>query len=132
MQSQKPVGSSPRGKTILIVDDNLSIRNLLRKLLETKGYTVLQAEEGREAIKLFKKMDHDIDLIILDHVMENGIDGFTCFVKLKKIKPNVKAIACSGSLDAILEKKYLSENISGILRKPFSNEKLLKMIDQIL
>ena len=53
-------------------------------------------------------------------------------IGLKKIKSDVKALACSGSLDEDLRNKYLQENISGILMKPFSNNKLLSMINELI
>lgn len=79
--------------TILVVDDEKSIRNTLREILEFEGYDIQEAESGAKAIKLFK--ENDIDLVILDIKM-SGMDGIEVLENVKELKPEIPVIMISG------------------------------------
>lgn len=82
-------------KTILIADDSPSIRRLLETILKSKGYSVLIASDGREALKL--AFDNDVDAIIADHEMPN-LSGSELFriLKTDPEKQNIPRIMISG------------------------------------
>lgn len=79
--------------TILITDDEKSIRNTLREILEFEKYNILEAENGKKALETIKK-EH-IDLVILDIKMQ-GMDGIEVLEKIKKIQPELPVIMISG------------------------------------
>lgn len=80
---------------ILVVDDEEFLRILLADLLGELGHEVIQAENGVEALKIYKNMKDEIDLVILDIIMP-FMDGFDVFKELKQIKSDVKVIFTSG------------------------------------
>jgi len=83
------------GKTILFVDDEEAIRDLGKTILEQKGYRVLTAGEGREALEIFSKMREKIDLVILDMMMPFRSGG-EVLQQLRQIDPTLKVIMSSG------------------------------------
>jgi PAS domain S-box-containing protein len=80
---------------ILVVDDEEFLRILLADLLSELGHEVIQAGNGVEALKIYKNMKDEIDLVILDIIMP-FMDGFDVFKELKQIKSDVKVIFTSG------------------------------------
>ncbi len=80
-------------ETILIIDDEAPIRSMVRLILERAGYTVLEAPDGAEGIRVFRATP--ADLIITDLIMPNK-DGIGMIIELKKEFPAVKIIAMSG------------------------------------
>jgi CheY-like chemotaxis protein len=82
-------------KTILIIDDDEAVLVLYTRYLESKGYTVLQAADGREGLRLFEATPPD--LVITDIIMPE-MDGLELIPKLRKKFPNVPVIAISGGM----------------------------------
>ncbi len=91
--SEKP--ATDGGKTVLLVDDEDAIRLLGRTILEQKGYQVLTAEDGREAVEIFAKKKKEIDLVILDLTMPHRSGG-EVLRQLRQIEPKLKVIVSSG------------------------------------
>jgi len=89
-------------KTILIVDDELKIRILLRDYLEMEGFSIIEAKDGKEALEKFQSMENCIDLIILD-VMLPEFDGWTVCKEIRKISdvPIIMLTARSEDFDEI-------------------------------
>ncbi len=103
---------------ILIIDDEEMIRRSQQRVLEKLGYTVLVAENGKEALEIYREHKSEIGLVILDQIMP-VMDGFETFPRLRSINPQVKVLLCSGyakdeKIDALLE-----NGASGFLQKPF-------------
>ena len=80
-------------ESILIIDDEPQIRSMIRLILERSGYTVIEASDGIEGIRLFR--EKPAALIITDLIMPNK-DGIGLIIELKKEFPNVKIVAMSG------------------------------------
>ena len=80
-------------ESILIIDDEPQIRSMIRLILERSGYTVIEASDGIEGIRLFR--ERPADLIITDLIMPNK-DGIGLIIELKKEFPDVKIVAMSG------------------------------------
>ncbi len=78
---------------VLIIDDEPQIRSMVRLILEREGYTVLEAADGAEGLKIFR--EKPADLILTDLIMPNK-DGIGMIIELKKEFPGVKIIAMSG------------------------------------
>jgi PAS domain S-box-containing protein len=122
---------APRGKeTILLVDDEEMIRDLGRTILERHGYEVLAAEDGRQAVEIYKRERARIDLVILDLTMPR-LSGQDAFAQLTALNPDVRALFASG---------YSAENVSavengsilGFVGKPYSPQELAQKVRSAL
>lgn len=121
-----------RMKSILIVDDESSIRKIMRAILENEGYSVLEASGGNEAIVQFGK--HRPDLVVTDLLMPEK-DGIETLFELKQINSKVKVIALSGG-GRICSENYLNYAMKlgaiATIEKPFTSEEFLMVINKTL
>jgi len=121
--------SMPR---ILVADDTPELRTVMRKMLETKGYTVIEAANGQEAVDAFQKQP--IDVVVMDIIMPEK-DGFDAILELRRINPRVSIIAISGGA-LIAGSKYLAITqmlgVQDVLSKPFRPEDLLNAVGKCL
>ena len=122
---------SGHGEVILVVDDEDSIRDLARRALEHRGYQVLTACEGSEAITLYAQNREAIKLVLTDMVMPY-MDGATTIRALQRLDPKLKLIAASGigSNTKITEIEALG--VQAFLPKPYSLETLLQTVHRVL
>ena len=81
--------------TILVVEDEPTLRRVAGKLLEKLGYLVLEATSGERALEIFAERHDDIDLVLLDVIMP-GLDGMQTLARLRDLDPDVRVILCSG------------------------------------
>src|SRR3954470_1573774 len=123
--------SSPRCDTILLVDDDLSVREFLGQCLIAAGYKVIQAASGHEAVTLFEKQQDKITLVLSDIVMP-GLFGDQLVLRLIEIRPSLKYILMSGNPPASLETGLPLEPGKNFLQKPFSIAELRQCIDHQL
>ncbi len=108
----------PGEGTILVVEDEIQVRSMEKRILEKCGYTVLTVENGREAIKYYQQHRKEIDLIVLDMIMPE-MGGKECFYKLKEIDPEVKIVIITGyKTDAVIT-RFIRDGVSGVIEKPF-------------
>ena len=118
-------------ETVLLIDDEEAIRQVGKELLETMGYQVLPAKDGKEAIKLYKKHRDAIEIVLLDMVMPNMGGGET-YDTMKKINPEIKVLLFSGySIDGKAT-EILERGCNGFIQKPFTMKKLSQSIREIL
>ena len=117
-------------KTILIVDDEDLIRDVTKSILETGGYEVLVASNGKEAISIFAEHSNHIDLVLTDMVMPE-MDGISALGVIKKMKSDVKAIAVTAHIDNARYIDLLGD-VDAVLRKPFDMDMLLNTIQRVL
>ena len=117
---------------VLIVDDSLSVRVMLREILEMNGYDVLEASNGEEGMRTFKQ--HPIDLVITDIVMPDK-EGLDVVRELKQISTHVKIIAISGG-GLVSPENYLrlakAFGAHETFIKPFHPDAILKSVQQLL
>ena len=109
-------------ETILVVDDVTTQREIAKEILTRLGYTVNVASNGEEAIAFFQN-DH-ADLIVLDMIMEPGIDGLETYRRILRHNPNQKAIIVSGFSETEKVKDLQQLGAGEYLRKPYALEKL--------
>jgi PAS domain S-box-containing protein len=129
----KKVGNEPpRGReTVLLVEDDKSIRDLSRIILEKLGYTVLVADTSARAMQLALDHHGDIDLLISDVVMPK-MNGRKLAQKLGAIRPNIKCLFMSGyTADVIGRHGVLDEGIH-FIHKPFQIGELAAKVRQVL
>jgi PAS domain S-box-containing protein len=126
--------AAPRGEgqTILVVDDEPSVRLVLRTALERAGYQVLPATNGREAVDVFRSRPAgSIAAVIIDMMMP-VMGGLPAIHELVKLNPNVRIIAASGIPDNETAAKAAGRQVRQFLGKPFSTDKLLRVVRQVV
>ena len=122
----------PRGtETILLVDDEDSIRIFAEQALIKFGYKVMSASSGEEALDLFRDKSTDIDLVVMDLGMP-GMGGYKCLKELLKLEPQVKVIIASGySIDGPI-KQSIEAGARGYVGKPYQLADLLNTVREVL
>jgi len=110
------------GETILVVDDVESQRQISCKLLDTLGYKTKAVSSGEEAVEYLK--ENNSDLILLDMIMDPGINGRETYEKIIEIHPNQKAIIISGFAETNEVKEAQKLGVGKYIKKPFTLEKI--------
>ena len=117
--------------TILLIEDGVAVIEALRKLLERLGYHVIEAQTGKEAIRLARAFDGNIDLAILD-VFLPDMNGNKIYHLLKGFRPDMKVLLFSGySLDGPAQ-EILDAGAHGFLQKPVTIEELSEKLTELL
>lgn len=116
---------------ILVVDDEEIMRFTAKEILEKYGYTVLLAENGKEAVELFCNEESKIDLVLLDMIMP-VMNGRDCFKRLKQIDPTVKVVLSSGFSREEDFQEMMQAGLSGFIRKPYLTSALCRMVHDAL
>lgn len=106
-----------RGESILVVDDVEEQREIASRILRELGYSVQAFSSGEEAIRHLK--DASADLLILDMLMDPGIDGFETYKKIAEIHPGQKAIITTGYAETARLKEALQSGVGCYLKKPY-------------
>jgi two-component system cell cycle sensor histidine kinase/response regulator CckA len=128
LQTDLPLGN---GELILVVDDEESIREITRGTLEAFGYSVLTATDGTEALAVYADRKNDISVVLTDMVMP-FMDGPATIRALQRMNPKVCIIAASGLPKGQRTGEVSLEGVSIFLNKPYTAEKLLKALSQVL
>jgi len=110
------------GQSLLVVDDVKDQRDLATRLLTSLNYQVSSVESGEEAIKYLK--DHQPDLIVLDMIMDPGMDGLDTYKSVLEINPKQKAIIVSGFSESDRVKEAKTIGAGAYIKKPYIKEKL--------
>jgi two-component system, cell cycle sensor histidine kinase and response regulator CckA len=118
-------------KTILLVDDDRAVRQLLRKLLEKGDYMVIEAPDGEEALLVARLHDKHIDLLITDIGMP-GISGTDLVLQFAPLHPESKFLLISGFSSSVLEISDGRLPAVDFLQKPFSQKDLMTRIHDLL
>jgi PAS domain S-box-containing protein len=111
-----------RGETLLVVDDVQGQRELAEKMLKKLNYTVTSVPSGEEAVTYLK--EHQVDLLVLDMIMDPGMDGLDTYKKILEIHPHQRAIIVSGFSESDRVHSAQSLGAGAYLRKPYVIEKL--------
>jgi CheY-like chemotaxis protein len=113
--------------TILIAEDEPSIRALLRTILSRAGYAVLEAEDGQEAVRVFRENSAEIDLLLFDVRMPR-MSGLAAYQQIAEHRPSIPAIFCSGYFDQMIGRGPILPAGTSLIEKPFEPEILIKKI----
>jgi two-component system cell cycle sensor histidine kinase/response regulator CckA len=116
-------------ETILLVEDEAALRNVCRLYLESKGYTVLEAGNGKEAMKICRSHDHAIHLLITDIVMP-GLGGLELAKSLLEMRPALSVVFVSGYPDRPLARQDIG--FGKFLQKPYSFDGLARTVRSLL
>jgi PAS domain S-box-containing protein len=118
-------------ETVLVVEDEEAVRSLIRTVLETRGYVVIAAEAGEEALRLANAHDGVIHLLVTDVVMP-GMSGRDLAQHLAPVRREMKALYLSGYTDdAIVQHGVLEPGIA-FLQKPFMPQELARKVREVL
>jgi PAS domain S-box-containing protein len=114
------------GETILVVDDIEAQRQIASEMLEKLGYRVTTVSSGEEAVAYLN--EHRTDLLVLDMIMEPGIDGLETYREILKICPGQKSIIASGYSESVRVKEALELGAGTYVKKPYLMEKIGRAI----
>lgn len=128
LKTDLPLG---HGELVLVVDDEESIREITRGTLETFGYQVVTANDGTEALAIYADKKNEIAVVLTDMVMP-FMDGPATIRALQRMNPKVRIIAASGLGTAQRAGEGALEGVSVFLTKPYTAERLLKTLAQVL
>ena len=132
-----PAGSRPevtlRGgtETILVAEDDETLRGLTRSVLEEFGYTVLMATDGEEAVELFRGNRDRVQLVLFDVIMPKK-NGRAAYEEIRKTAPGMKALFVSGYSADILSKEGILDAGVDAIAKPLSPLELVQKVREIL
>ncbi len=118
-------------ETILIAEDDATLRDLTRTMLSEFGYSVIEASDGRDAVRRFREHQGEIKLAILDVVMP-GMSGRQVRDEIMKLQPDIQVLYVSGYAVDVLRDKGITEDREHILLKPVSPMDLLHAVRRLL
>jgi signal transduction histidine kinase len=119
------------GETILFIEDEELLLELMKTLLEEKGYRVLTARDGQEGISTFKKHREQIGLVVTDMGLPT-LGGWEVFLQIRENDPNAKVLLASGYLDPELKSKILKAGARDFVQKPYVPSELFSRIRRSL
>lgn len=118
-------------ETVLLVDDQDTIWDFMIEALQTLGYTVILAENGLDAVEIYKNNAGKIDLVILDMIMPK-MGGHNTFYQLKAIDPDVKVILSSGYVSEEEVTDILRQGAKAFIPKPHRIKAIAEEIRKVL
>jgi two-component system cell cycle sensor histidine kinase/response regulator CckA len=127
-----PVTTVPRGdETVLLVEDNDSVRSLISHILTAHGYRVIEAVDGADGVDKFRAHQEEIALAILDVIMpkKNGGDAYD---EMRAIRGDLRTIFISGYSGDVIDRQRILEDGGNFLQKPILPQKLLGLVRELL
>lgn len=118
-------------ETILLIDDEASIRDVFAKNLERYGYSVVTADSGYDAINTIAGREASFDLVVSDFSMP-GLNGLEAVEKIREIQADIPAILLTGYNDALAEQTLKAAGINGFAYKPLLKEELARIVRNVL
>jgi len=116
--------------SVLVVDDRDEQRDIATRLLTTLGYDVESVEKGQDAVEYLK--NEDVDLLLLDMILEDDMDGLDTYKEIIKIKPDQKTIIVSGYSESDRVKEAQELGVEGFIQKPYKMDEIGKTIQSVL
>jgi PAS domain S-box-containing protein len=129
---QVPTESLQGREIVLLVEDEDIVRDLARLVLLQRGYTVLEARDGEEAIQICEQHEGPVHLIVTDVVMPGGMSGRQLAERLATLRPGMKVLYMSGYTDNAIAHHGVLEPGMAFLQKPFAPEALARKVREAL
>jgi two-component system cell cycle sensor histidine kinase/response regulator CckA len=124
--------AAPRsGGTVLLVDDDSHVREVGSQMLESLGFRVLTAANGREGVEVFQEHGGEIECVILDLTMPI-MGGEEAFRELRRLQSDVRVILSSGYNEQEATRSFMGKGLAGFVQKPYSVAKLRETLNGIL
>ncbi len=117
--------------TVLVVDDEELVLEVSREILASRGFTVLTADGGAQAVETFRQRRDEIVAVVLDMTMPE-IDGEQAFRQIREIDPRARVIMMSGYSRKKLSSKVIEMGLGGFLHKPFRPQDLMDKLRELL
>jgi CheY-like chemotaxis protein len=129
----KPAGpprrSAGHNQLVLVVDDHRAVLDAVRLLLECRGYQVLAASCGAEAVKICRGRPGEILAVVTDLMMP-GMNGLATIGALRELEPDLPFIGISGTVDSNKIREFSALGLVALLHKPFSMEEMMEALTQ--
>jgi PAS domain S-box-containing protein len=119
------------GGTILVAEDEESVRSVAREMLEREGFRVISAVNGSETIGVFRAFYEEIDAVLLDLTMPH-LDGSEVLRQMRRLRPDVKVILCSGYAESRARELCKESEPIFFVQKPFDAETLIGTLRAVL
>jgi PAS domain S-box-containing protein len=130
-QPHATVQHSQEGETVMVVDDEQIVRRTAKAMLERYGYSVVLAENGKEAVELFNVLSDKIDVVLLDMTMP-VMGGEETFRQLKMLRGDVRVILSSGYNEVEAIRRFTGKGLAGFMQKPYSALTLTEKVRAVL
>lgn len=114
---------------ILVIDDSSLSRRLMRRILESAGHEVIEANEGFSALEIYTL--EKPKLVMLDLTMP-GINGFEVLKQLKSINPGIKVIVASADVQSLTRIQAFEGGADGFINKPFISEEIIDLVQKLV
>jgi CheY-like chemotaxis protein len=118
-------------ETLLLVEDDATVRKVTKTLLEELGYSVIEATDGEHAVKLFRENRERVQFVVSDMIMPK-LSGKDVHKELQKIKPDIKILFISGYAADILKQKGIENEKINFISKPLRADVLSRKIREVL
>ncbi len=118
-------------ETILLVEDEPMLLELLKAVFEEDGYRVVTAADGEEAVEIFRRKKNEIGVVLTDMGLPK-LGGWEIFEKLRGIDINVKVILASGFVDSEMRNEAIEKGAIDFIQKPYIPNTILKRIREVL
>jgi CheY-like chemotaxis protein len=128
LKSEQIIGGT---ETILIIDDEEIVLDIVKDILTNLNYRVIAVNNGTAALELYKVNKDQISVVLLDLAMPK-MNGEETFINLKKINPGVKVLVASGLVDTDTRKRMEKNGVLGFINKPYHIEMVAKSIRNII
>ena len=118
-------------ETILLVEDEAEVRELSASILRGLGYAVVEARNGREALRVITSREGEVHLLVTDVVMA-GIGGIALAAQAREMCPSLRVLFVSGYTDDPALAQVMTESGAGFLQKPASPDQLARKVREVL
>jgi len=132
VEPKRPMETTPTrpvGGSVLLVEDEAMVRRSTKHLLESLGFSVLEASDGDEAIALFKTRPPGLAWVLMDLTMPR-MDGHTAFLELRELDPAVKVVLSSGWAAADVAERFRDHPPAGFLSKPYVLQEVKEALER--
>jgi CheY-like chemotaxis protein len=122
----------PKLKTILVVEDEAVVRELARIILERAGYRIIEAEDGPTALRIWSRQKDEIDMLITDMVMPNGVTGRELAQRLVAERETLPVIYASGYSQELTAPDFEETKTRVFLQKPYMGDQLVALVKRLM
>jgi len=125
------LGMSDACGLVLVIDDEVIIRETASAMLEDMGFEVITANDGLQGVEIFTKHQDSIKFVLLDMTMP-VMDGKACFHSLRAVNPNVQVILSSGYNEQEATSRFVGKGLAGFIQKPYSEQTLREKVKEFI
>jgi len=117
----------PASATVLVVEDEVVLRNAVSRILRKRGFTVIEAKDGTAALDLIRDHKEVIDLMLLDLTLP-GMSSRDVFEQARKLRPDIKVVLTSAYSREAADASFAGQPVERFIRKPFRLEDLMSLL----